>query len=231
MIERVSDKNLDKNLSPKNTLPVLYSLQNCPYAMRARLTLLLSEQDIIIRAITLKDKPQTMLKASPKGTVPVLVLTDGTVIEESMEIMLWALEQSDPNNLLPQDKPDIQQAIIKLIQRGDDEFKHPLEQYRAAKRYHRDSEIHWREQCESFIEELEQRLSTNSYFVGNSASLADYSFIPFMRQFGRVDRKWFANAPYPNVKAWLSTQLQSRLYAKMMTKHPLWHEEAADTFL
>ncbi|MEH6443273.1 MAG: glutathione S-transferase [Oceanospirillaceae bacterium] len=211
--------------------PILYSLQNCPYAMRARLALLLSKQTIIIRAITLKDKPQVMLTASPKGTVPVLILAEGNVIEESFDIMLWALKRSDPSNLLHQDQPDIHQQIIQLIQRGDDEFKHPLEQYRASKRYHRDNEIAWREQCEVFIQELEQRLSDNGFFVGNQNSLADYSFIPFMRQFGRVDRKWFAQAPYPHVKAWLATQLQSQLYAKMMTKHALWNEQQQCCFL
>ena len=213
-------------LSESNNFPILYSLQNCPYAMRARLALLLSEQTIIIRAITLKNKPQAMLDASPKGTVPVLVLADGTVIEESIDIMHWALQQNDPNNLLAQAQPDTQQAIIALIQRGDDQFKHPLEQYRAAKRYHRDTELKWRQQCEVFIQELEQRLTDNGFFIGNSVSLADYAFIPFMRQFGRVDRKWFATAPYPKVKAWLSTQLQSQLYARMMNKHQLWSQEA-----
>ena len=231
MIERTSDKSSDIGSNSSSTIPILYSLQNCPYAMRARLALLLSEQSIIIRAITLKDKPPAMLQASPKGTVPVLLLADGTVIEESFEIMLWALKQSDPYNLLPQNQTDSQQQVIQLIQRGDDEFKHPLEQYRAAKRYHRDSEIQWREQCEAFIQELEQRITANGFFVGNSPSLADYAFIPFMRQFGRVDRKWFAAAPYPNVKAWLNTQLQSQLYARMMNKHQLWHKDLAPTFL
>ena len=218
-------------MSEDNNIPILYSLQNCPYAMRARLALLLSKQPIIIRAITLKNKPQAMLDASPKGTVPVLILPDGTVIEESIDIMLWALAQNDPNNLLHPDQPDIQQGIIQLVQRTDDEFKHPLEQYRAAKRYHRDTEIQWRTQCEVFIAELEQRLTENGFFVGNTASLADYSLIPFMRQFGRVDRKWFALAPYPKVKTWLASQLQRRLYAAMMTKHPLWQEQAPICFL
>lgn len=214
-----------------DNIPILYSLQNCPYAMRARFALLLSEQTILIRAITLKDKPQTMLKASPKGTVPVLVLPDGRVIEESFEIMLWALTQGDPNHLLHKESPDIYRQIIQLIQRGDQEFKHPLEQYRASKRYHLDSEITWRQSCEVFIGELEQRLMDNGFFVGQQASLADYAFIPFMRQFGRVDRKWFAQAPYPKLKAWLSKQLQSQLYATMMKKHPLWSKEAPCCFL
>ena len=221
----------DLNLKESTHLPILYSLQNCPYAMRARLALLLCEQTIIIRAITLKNKPEAMLQASPKGTVPVLVLPDGTIIEESFDIMLWALETSDPRNLLQYDRHDNHREIIQLIQRGDDEFKHPLEQYRAAKRYHRASEIEWRQQCEVFIQELEQRLTAHRFFVGNHASLADYSLIAFMRQFGRVDRKWFATAPYPNVKKWLSTQLQSQLYARMMTKHELWNDEAQCCFL
>ena len=211
--------------SGSHNFPILYSLQNCPYAMRARLALLLSEQTIIIRAITLKNKPLAMLEASPKGTVPVLILADGTVLEESIDIMHWALKQNDPNSLLAQSQPDTHQAIIALIQRGDDQFKHPLEQYRAAKRYHRDTELKWRQQCEMFIQELEQRLTDNGFFIGNSISLADYAFIPFLRQFGRVDRKWFATAPYPKVKVWLSTQLQSKLYARMMKKHQLWSQE------
>jgi len=211
--------------------PVLYSLQNCPYAMRARLALLLSEQAIIIRAISLKNKPQVMLDASPKGTVPVLILPDGKVIDESIDIMLWALEQNDPGNLLHCDKPDIHQKIVALIARGDAEFKHPLEQYRAAKRYHRDSEIHWREQCERFIQTLEKGLSETGYFIASEPSLADYSFIPFMRQFGRVDKKWFASAPYPKLKIWLSRQLQSQLYAKMMVKHEFWSEQAESCYL
>ncbi len=217
--------------SGSNNFPILYSLQNCPYAMRARIALLLSEQTIIIRAISLKNKPLAMLEASPKGTVPVLILADGTVIEESIDIMHWALRQNDPNNLLSQAQPDTHQAIIALIQRGDDQFKHPLEQYRAAKRYHRDTELKWRQQCEVFIQELEQRLTDNGFFIGNSVSLADYAFIPFMRQFGRVDRKWFATAPYPKVKAWLSTQLQSQLYARMMKKHELWSQETQSCLL
>ena len=226
---RAADSSSDREHD--NNIPILYSLQNCPYAMRARLALLLSEQPIIIRAISLKHKPQVMLSASPKGTVPVLVLADGSVIEESLDIMLWALEQSDPSNLLHRDKPDNQRAVIELIQRGDDEFKHPLEQYRAAKRYHRDTEIQWRQACEVFIQELEQRLTENGFFVGNSASLADYSLIAFMRQFGRVDRQWFAQAPYPKVRAWLASQLQSQLYARMMTKHELWSPETSCCYL
>jgi glutathione S-transferase len=227
------EPKIDPNVNPRanSQLPILYSLQNCPYAMRARLALLLSEQRIIIRAITLKNKPQAMLTVSPKGTVPVLILADGTVIEESVEIMLWALEQNDPRDILQHNNTDNHQQVIQLIQRGDDEFKHPLEQYRAAKRYHRDSEVLWRQQCEVFIQGLELGLTEHGFFVGNHASLADYSLIPFMRQFGRVDRKWFAKAPYPKVKAWLARQLQSQLYAKMMAKYPLWHEEAPCCFL
>jgi len=211
--------------------PILYSLQNCPYAMRARLALLLSEQAIIIRAISLKDKPQVMLNASPKGTVPVLILPDGKVIDESIDIMLWALEQHDPKNLLQRDKPEIEKKILALIAQGDAQFKHPLEQYRAAKRYHRDSEVHWREQCERFIQTLEKGLSETGYFIGSEPSLADYSFIPFMRQFGRVDKKWFAIAPYPKLKTWLSRQLQSQLYAKMMVKHEFWSEQSHNCYL
>ncbi len=234
-------------------LPILYSLQHCPYAMRARLGLLMAHQQVMLRAIVMKNKPKEMLAISPKGTVPILVFadassdfsTDSKVIDESLDIMLWALQQNDPNDLLHKDNPGDLVAMLDLIKRNDKQFKPQLEIYKKAKRFHLESEFEERDKCEVFIAELEQRLSKEArasnkssetdskengeigsgYFVGNKPGLIDYALLPFVRQFSKVNRAWFIQAPYPNLRVWLESHLQSRLYSKAMTKHPLWLDE------
>jgi len=204
--------------------PVLYSLQNCPYAMRARMGLLLAKQPVMLRPITLKNKPKEMLTASPKGTVPVLVLDQNNVIDESLDIMVWALHQSDPNNLLFSHKPETFPTMMKLINEHDNKFTNLLSQYKQAKRYHKASEDGDRQRCESFIISIEQRLSEHQFIMGNQLSLVDYAILPFIRQFAKVDRKWYLQAPYPKLQQWLNNHLQSRLFSKAMVKHPLWLE-------
>ena len=216
-------------------LPILYSLQHCPYAMRARLGLLMAQQQVMLRAVTTKNKPEEMLTVSPKGTIPVLVLPNSShgqesiVIDESLDIMIWALQQNDPEDLLHKDNPSDFPAMVDLIQRNDKEFKPQLEIYKKAKRFHLKTEIEERQKCEVFIAELEQRLSSE-YFIGQKPSLIDYALLPFVRQFSRVSRPWFIQAPYPKLRVWLNGHLQSRLYSKAMAKFPLWldeHEECS----
>ena len=215
-------------------LPILYSLQHCPYAMRARFGIVMAQKQVMLRAVTTKNKPEEMLAASPKGTIPVLVLPDSRVIDESLDIMIWALQQSDPEDLLHKDNSSDLPTMIDLIKRNDQEFKPQLEIYKKAKRFHQENEVEERQKCEVFIAELEQRiaakdLSTGSgYFVGQKPGLIDYALLPFVRQFSRVNRPWFVQAQYPNLRQWLEGHLQSRNYAKVMAKYPLWldkHEE------
>jgi glutathione S-transferase len=203
-------------------LPILYSLQHCPYAMRARMALLLAKQAVELRAIVLKNKPTEMLIASPKGTVPVLIVDQISVIDESIDIMIWALQRNDPQNLLYNDRAKILPAMLSLINRNDNEFKICLEKYKHAKRYHDISKVHYRQQCENFILHLEQRLSSNNFFMGEKPSLADYAILPFIRQFSRVERKWFLQAPYPNLRWWVKRHIESKLFSKTMKKYPLW---------
>jgi glutathione S-transferase len=153
--------------------------------------------------------------------------------------MLWALEQNDPEDLLHKDDPAALTDMLALIVRNDKEFKPQLETYKKAKRFHLDSEIEERKKCELFIAELEQRLSTEDpsiegnategtktgFFIGNKPSLLDYALLPFVRQFSRVNKVWFKQAPYPFIQAWLERHLQSRLYSKAMAKYPLWLDE------
>ncbi len=202
--------------------PVLYSLQHCPYAMRARFGILLAKSPVQLRAIVLKNKPAEMLQSSPKGTVPVLVINPSTVIDESLDIMLWALSKSDPQNLLYKDRPETLPEMMSMINRFDTEFKVCLEKYKSAKRYHEDSKSYHREQCEVYILDLEKRLTEHLFIMGEHLSLVDYAILPFIRQFARVDRKWYLQTPYPNVKRWLKTHLESQVFSKAMTNFPLW---------
>ena len=215
-------------------LPILYSLQHCPYAMRARLGILLAQQPVMLRAITMHGKPDEMLTASPKGTVPVLVVDSNHVIDESLEIMLWALTRNDPQNLLySHQDPDTGQAtdqnkalpeMLKIIEENDTQFKPSLENYKRAKRFHHESEAADRLECEPFIQRLESRLTQHDFFMGPTPSLLDYALLPFVRQFSKVNRPLFREGPYTNLQRWLDHHLQSQLFAKAMFKYPLWME-------
>ncbi|SQH75955.1 Glutathione S-transferase family protein [Shewanella benthica] len=221
-------------------LPTLYSLQHCPYAMRARLGLLLAKQKVMLKAVVTKNKSAEMLAFSPKGTVPVLVLEDHCevgleaesvdkskpprIIDESVDIMLWALNINDPDDLLLSQTPAALAVMLELISYNDKVFKPLLEQYKDAKRYHKDTEADLRTQCESFIQALELRLSQHKYLMGDNLSLLDFALLPFVRQFARVDRHWYLQSPYPLLRQWLKDHLNRPLFSRMMKKFPLYSE-------
>ena len=209
------------------SLPILYSLRQCPYAMRARMGLLLAKQSVILRDIVVKNIPTEMLAASPKATVPVLVLSDSSVIDESLDIMLWALKRTDPNNLLYNHEPDALDNMLALINRNDNEFVEALKMYKAAARYHDSNIESCRHQCEPFIGYLEESLTNHNYIMGDSLSLVDYAVFPFIRQFSRVDRKWYLRAPYPKLRRWLDKHYQNPIFTKAMTKYAQWLDSNA----
>ncbi|WP_299494287.1 glutathione S-transferase [uncultured Shewanella sp.] len=204
-------------------LPILYSFRRCPYAMRARLGILLSGQSVYLKEIILKNKPKSMLEVSPKGTVPVLVLPNEEVIDESLDIMLWALDQSDPHHLLPITQQD-KQLTFELIQQNDAQFKSWLDKYKYADRYPEQSMTYYRQQAETFILRLEENLNQNTQLISDTPSLADYAIFPFIRQFAHVDINWFNQAPYPNTRHWLNQHIKSELFLSIMQKYPLWLE-------
>ncbi|GIU27113.1 glutathione S-transferase [Shewanella schlegeliana] len=206
------------------SLPVLYSFRRCPYAMRARLGILLSGQKISLREIVLKHKPEAMLTASPKGTVPVLILQDGAVIEQSIEIMCWALMKSDPHNLLLNDMPQQQEVAQALIHCNDNQFKPWLDRYKYADRHPEHSEQYYRQQGEIFIDQLDSLLSKNPQLLGHKPCIADYAIYPFIRQFASVDRTWFDNSGYLNVQRWLKAHIESDNFKAIMNKYPTWLE-------
>lgn len=202
-------------------LPRLYSFRRCPYAMRARLALLFAELPVELREIVLKNKPSQMLAISPKGTVPVLQLPEGRVIEESREIMIWALEQNDKQGLL--DAKLIKQAN-DLLDKNDDEFKHWLDHYKYADRYPEMSQAEYQERGEVFLQSLETLLNKNAYLLGDSISIADIGVMPFVRQFAHVDRDVFYGLPYPKLQSWLQDWLEHPLFKQAMTKFDPWQE-------
>ncbi len=205
------------------TYPILYSFRRCPYAMRARLAIRMAQQTVELREIVLKDKPEAMLAISPKGTVPVLQLPDGRVIDESRDIMLWALEESDPENLLPE-KSD-QQICLSLIDQNDGEFKSWLDRYKYADRYPEKTQAEYRQKAEHFLQQLERSLVDQPYLLGQKISLVDIAIMPFVRQFAHVNKKWFASAPYPNLQKWLDAWLENPIFLSVMAKYQPWQEE------
>ncbi|GAF56733.1 glutathione S-transferase [Psychrobacter sp. JCM 18901] len=204
------------------SLPRLYSFRRCPYAMRARLGLIFAELPVELREITLKNKPDQMLAISPKGTVPVLQLADGTVIEESAEIMMWALEKNDPQGLLDEKTSSEANA---LIAQNDNEFKHWLDRYKYADRHLEMTQIEYRQKGEVFLQDLEALLTKNTYLLGNSVTVADIGIMPFIRQFAHVDRDVFYELPYPKLQLWLQHWLEHPLFVQAMTKFQPWQED------
>ncbi|MGB5444954.1 MAG: glutathione S-transferase [Psychromonas sp.] len=198
----------------------LYSFRRCPYAMRARLAIAASQQPVKLREIMLKDKPPEMLAISPKGTVPVLQLADGSVLEESLEIMAWCLQKSDPQEWL---KGNLLE-MLNLIDENDVEFKHWLDRYKYASRFPDNNEEFYREQAEEFLMTLENRLSQSPYLFGEQIRLADMAIFPFVRQFASVDKVWFAQSPYPQIRNWLETLTNNQLFHSVMQKYPQWLE-------
>ncbi len=200
--------------------------------MRARLAILLAQQTVQLRAITMKNKPAEMLAVSPKGTVPVLILNENEgnqqIIDESLDIMLWALKRNDPDDLLYSQHNNARAEMLTIIAENDTQFKPKLEKYKRAKRFHHDDEVQSRLECEPFIQQLEQRLAQHDFLMGSTPSLLDYALLPFVRQFSKVNRPLFLQGNYTHLQRWLSYHLQSRLFSKVMTKYSLWldnHEE------
>jgi glutathione S-transferase len=202
------------------TLPVLYSFRRCPYAMRARLALIASDTRCELREVVLRDKPAEMLAASPKGTVPVLVMANGAVLEQSLDIMLWALRRNDPQRWL---QPDAGTAddLLALVAACDGDFKPQLDRYKYPGRFD-DAEHAARERGAAFLRELEARLSASPHLAGTHATWADAALMPFVRQFAMVDAAWFDAQPWPGLHAWLSAWTASDLFARAMPKYAPW---------
>lgn len=201
--------------------PVLYSFRRCPYAMRARLALLISGQLCELREVVLRDKPAALLAVSPKATVPVLVTVNGEVIEQSLDIMLWALRQNDPQGWLGKDEAGLAPALA-WIQRCDGDFKQHLDRYKYPHRYDLPDGLENRALACHFLNDLNASLQTHGHVLSASPRLADMAIAPFVRQFAHTDPAWFEAQPWPHLQAWLTQFEASPLFARAMPKFAPW---------
>jgi len=198
--------------------------------MRARVAIAycLPEQNFELREVVLKDKPAALLSISPKATVPVVQLESGEVIEESLDIMLFALSQNNEleKALLPQ---ALKANILKLVEMNDGDFKWALDRYKYSDRYDQ-SQSYYREKGELFLSQLNAQLKNHQYLMGEEMTLADLAIFPFIRQFAHVDKKWFEASEYSALIKWLDDWLNSDLFKTIMTKYPQWREGDEPTY-
>jgi len=198
-------------------LPILYSFRRCPYAMRARMALAVAGLRHEIREVSLKAKPAEMLMVSPKATVPVLVLPQGKVIEESRDIILYALKQNDPEHWLQNWGPDLE----AMVERNDGPFKTYLDQYKYPQRFDV-SMATARDRGLEILMDLEGRLAASPFLARQSPTLVDICLFPFVRQFAAVDPDWFQQVPLDRLRNWLAFFVEGSLFAQIMTKHVIW---------
>lgn len=201
-------------------LPILYSFRRCPYAIRARMTLQYAAIGVEHREVLLRDKPEAMLEASPKATVPILKLPDGKVIDESSDVMQWALQQRDTDHWM---RDELAQQAFALVDENDYQFKQQLDQYKYADRHPQHSQKYYRSEAERFLLKLETMLGSHKYLLDEQLTFADVAIFPFIRQFAFVDKAWFDQAPYPKLRVWLGRFLESDLFTGVMQKYPPWH--------
>jgi glutathione S-transferase len=212
------DPQADLSAAP---LPVLYSFRRCPYAMRARMAIAITGQRCELREVVLRDKPAELLAASPKGTVPVLVDVDGRVIDQSLDIMLWALRRSDPQNWLRPSHatPD---DMLALIAECDGDFKRDLDGYKYPERQPVPEPEAHRARGALFLMRLDALLQVRRCLHGDLPALADIAMAPFVRQFALVDPAWFDQQPWPALRAWLRARLEAPVFERVMAKYVPW---------
>lgn len=194
--------------------PILYSFRRCPYAMRARLAVLASGLRVELREVALRDKPAAMIAASPKATVPVLLLADGIVIDESLDIMAWAFSVGERGHWLDGHDAD-------LIADNDGPFKQHLDRYKYAERYGVDPLEH-RAAATLRLQRLDERLKGRANLGGDAPTIGDLAILPFVRQFALTDRRYFDDLPLPDLQRWLAAFLGSPMFERVMVRHAPW---------
>ena len=189
--------------------------------MRARMALSASGQTCEIREVVLSKKPLEMIDLSPKATVPVLQLVTGQILEQSLDIMRWALEKNDPLGWLDPEYGTLG-AMLELIEKTDGDFKYNLDHYKYVQRYKNIDPLFHRTEGESFLRILDEILGQYNYLFGTKPSLADYAIVPFIRQFANTDRPWFDALLYRSLHKWLNNLISSEPFNAIMVKYPVW---------
>jgi len=209
-------------------LPILYSFRRCPYAMRARLAVASSRQECKLREIVLRDKAEEFLQTSPSATVPTLKIPEGDVIDESLDIMIWALSRHDPEGWLAPDTGSLEN-MLELIEAADGDFKSALDRYKYATRYEGADGLAERAKAVVFLQGLDNRLQNSPHLFGDKTTLADMAIAPFVRQFANVDSDWFDAQNWPHLLRWLEGFLISDRFSAIMDKYPRWQPGDAPT--
>jgi glutathione S-transferase len=211
-------------------MPILYSFKRCPYAMRARMALYLSKTVVELREVNLRNKPQSMLEISPKGTVPVLLLDDGSVIDESLEIIEWCIKKKKDifKDTLNNDQELFAEDAIHLF---DKKFKFHLDRYKYAKRYEDVDEISHRQSCVEILKNIEKEISNKKFFYTNHVNKIDICILPFIRQFRIANPEWFDNHnEFPKVQKLLNNFLHSSILEEIMVTHEEWKKDNSAIF-
>jgi glutathione S-transferase len=203
-------------------LPILYSFRRCPYAMRARMAIAVSGVQVELREVVLRDKPPELIEASGKATVPVLVLPNGVVVDESLDIMRWALGQNDPESWLAADDS-------ALVQQNDGPFKSALDRYKYPHRYELENGDAHRDKGLAILVQLNTRLCDTAFLSGEARGITDLAIFPFIRQFAATDQAWFDAQPLTHLHWWLGQHLSSGLFARIMHRYPQWKSGDAAT--
>jgi glutathione S-transferase len=201
--------------------PILYSFRRCPYAIRARLALDASAQPCELREVALRDKPLEMVNASAKATVPVLIDEQGTVFDESLDIMLWTLRRHDPESWLRPERGDLD-SMLQLIEHFDTEFKCHLDRYKYPSRFVDADAAFSRGEASKSLAMLDEKLKGSGFLLGNRASLADFAIAPFVRQFASVEPEWFERRPWPDMHRWLQSIIGSQRFTRVMRPLKPW---------
>lgn len=223
-VHRIDRLSFSGTAMTTSDLPILYSFRRCPYAMRARLAMAVSQQHCQLREIVLRDKSQAFLDTSPSATVPTLKTHDGTVIDESLDIMTWALALNDPEGWLEPEHGTLDE-MMALIEQADGDFKTALDRYKYSTRYEDADGKAERSKASMFLQQLEDRLENSTYLFGQTPTLADMAIAPFVRQFANVDRDWFEGENWPKLLTWLQSFLVSDRFTDIMTKYSRWQPD------
>ena len=206
--------------------PVLYSFRRCPFAIRVRLVLKKCNIPVLLREIELNDKPACMIVASPKATVPVLVLQN-RILDESMDIIFWALSINDPHHMKDTWIADIE--FSKFFLDGlDNVFKYHLDRYKYSSRYKTNEKFLHRDMALSWIKKLEEILKKTDYLSGDRVGIFDYVSLPFIRQFRIADPIWFDSCNVPNLQKRLFEFEESDLFKQVMQRVPIWKKTGID---
>ncbi|WP_299349409.1 glutathione S-transferase [uncultured Shimia sp.] len=204
--------------------PILYSFRRCPYAIRARLAVASAGLTVELREVLLRDKAPEFLDTSPSASVPCLK-SGQQVIDESFDIMLWALEQNDPENLLA-----MPSAGHDLISDTDGPFKTALDRYKYHTRYEACDRNIERSKASDHLTRLNVQLGDTIWLFGDDPRLADFAILPFVRQFAFVDKPWFDSQEWPNLHHWLEAFIDSDRFKQIMTKYPVWQADDLPTY-